>query len=262
VAEGERQQEPVQLVAPGTPGAVECAAAGCGNWFVKNSGRHIYCKAPNCTYRRGAPAQVELREPEGAAAELLRRLQEDEGSGQVGPEAVGPRLRAISEAQRVRDPQALFGAYLDAAAALVNCADLVRAGSLPMVREQPPRAPVGGAPPVGLVQAALRSHLRTVTLAQRRVEAVWAVIGARDAVAAAEAGLAVLVGVEGSVAADELLRQRRREQDSAERALTAVEAAWEERLVSVEELKQAASPGHAAVQRGGGANGTRGRAAA
>ena len=88
-------------------------------------------------------------------------------------------------------------------------------------------------------------------LAERRVEAIWAMLQARDALAEAQGGVAATVGTEASVAADENLIRRRSEYERAERALQSVEAAWAERLVVARELEQA-----------GGANGTRGRTAA
>jgi hypothetical protein len=258
------RESPPDLVEPGTPGAVECQAPGCSNWFVKRSGRHIYCKAPSCTYKRGAPPEQELVAPVGAAEELLRRLQDPEGGGEVGPEVVGPRLRMVSEAQRRGDKDATYGALLDAAVALVAWADRVRSGTMPaaVARERPlGMPPKPGGQPVGLVQAALSSHRRTVTLGERRVEAIWSLLAARDALAQAEAGAAATVGTEASVAADENVLRRRSEYERAERALASLEAAWAERLVAVRELEQAGGVKQEPVQRGG-ANGTRGRAAA
>jgi hypothetical protein len=257
------RENPPELVEPGTPGAIECQAPGCSNWFVKRSGRHRFCKAESCTYRRGAPPEQELTEPEGAAAELLRRLQDPEGGGEVGPDVVAPRLRAVSEAQRRDDRDALYGSLLDAAVALTAWAERVRAGTMPKQAARPRNGAVmeraAGQQPVGLMRAVLSSHARTVTLAERRVEAVWALLGAREALEAAQAGADATVGTEASVGAAENLLQRRTAYERAERALQSVEAAWAERVVAVQELSHA---GEAPARNGGATNGAGRRQAA
>lgn len=257
-------ENPPELVESGTPGAVECQAPGCSNWFVKRSGRHIYCKAADCTYKRGAPPEQELIAPEGAAAELLKRLQDPEGGGEVGPDVVGPRLRAVSEAQRRGDAGSLYGALVDAAVGLVAWADRVKAGTMPKPVLRPPGMTVGmgeragGQQPVGLVRAVLSSHARTWTLAERRVEAIWTVLKAKEELDGAQAGVEATVGTEASMGAAENLIRRRSEYERAERALQSVEAAWAERRVSVQELAQAGqTPG-----RNGGATDGAGRRAA
>lgn len=258
---GEEQGE-ARLVAPGTPGAIECKAPGCGNWFVKRSGRHIYCKAPNCTYRRGAPPAQELGEPEGAAAELLRRLQDPEGGGDVGLEMLGPRLRAFSEAQRSGDREAIYGAALDAGQVFVAYADRVKAGT---IAPTPPTR-VGATPsamrqqPVGLVHAALASHARTVMLSERRADAIWSLMRARDALTSAQDGVSHTIGTEQSVEAEAICRQRQQEYDRAERTLQSVEAAWQERRQTLTEL-EAAGASVGAPTRNGGANVRRAAAA-
>jgi hypothetical protein len=244
---------PVELVEPGTPGAIECQATGCSNWFVKRSGRHIYCKAPNCTYKRTtSPPPRELEEPEGAAAEVLRRLQDPEGGGDVSPELLGQRVREVLLAQRAKDADAMFGALIDAAVTFTRSADRVRDGSWPMQSARGAAPVAAQQAQVGIAGAALASHARTITLAERRVEAVWTMLAARDALAEAEQGLAATIGTEQSVVAEAQCRERRIAYERAERALQSVEAAWAERLESVRELVTATQ---------GGANG-RGRAAA
>lgn len=242
--------EPAELVAPGTEGAVECAAAGCSNWFVKRSGRHRFCKSAGCTYRRGAPPELELALPVGAAAELLLRLQDPEGGGEVGPEVVGPRLRRVTEAQRAGDDRALYGALLDAAVGLVAWAARVKDGTMPKARQLPPGAPSRPVPAqVGLVSAVIASHRRTLALGDARVDAIWQMMAAREKAKNAEAGVQATIGTEASAAAQEnaiLLRERAR---AAERALQSVEAAWAERQHVAAELEAAGGPAN------GGANG-------
>lgn len=253
----ERNERPAELVEPGTEGSVQCQSPGCGNWFVKRSGRHIYCKAANCTYKRGTLTELELEPPVGAALELLRRLQEPEGGGDVGPEVVGPRLRSVTEAQRRGDTESLYGSLLDAAVALVAWADRVRSGTMP---ERPPAVAgpsrPAGAAPAGLVQAVLSSHRRTVMLADTRVAALWAMLSAKEAMEQAAAGAVATVGTADSVSAQEQAILRRIEFERAERALQSVEAAWSERKVAATELEAAGGPA-----RNGGANGNGRRAA-
>jgi hypothetical protein len=255
-------ENPPELVEPGTEGAVECQAPGCSNWFVRRSGRHRFCKTESCTYRRGTPPEQELTVPEGAAAELLLRLQDPEGGGEVGPDVVGPRLRAISEAQRRGDSDALYGGLLDAAVALVAWAERVKAGTMPRLAPRANGGGVGergpGQQPVGLVRAVLASHARTLTLAERRVDAIWGALKSKEALDAALAGHEATLGTAESVGAAENVIRRRSEYERAERALQSVEAAWAERRMAVQELEQAGeTPG-----RNGGANGAGRRAAA
>lgn len=251
-AMAERNEQPAQLVDAGTKDAVQCQAPGCTNWFVKRSGRHIYCKASDCTYKRGTPIEQELLPPEGAALELLRRLQDPEGGGEVGPEVISPRLRAVSEAQRRGDTDALFGSLVDTAVGCVAWADRVRSGTMPERQLPVAAARQAGPAPAGLVQAVLASHRRTVLLADRRVELLWGMLAAKEAMEAAEAGAAATQGTLASPGAQEQAILRRSEFERAERALQAVESAWSERKVVAAELESAGGPA-----TNGGANGRR-----
>lgn len=248
--------EPVKgAVPPGTEGAVQCKAPGCENWFVKASGRHAYCKLANCTYRRGAVPEQELTVPTGAAAELLLRLQDPEGGGEVGPEVLPTRLRAVGEAQRSGDQEALYGALVDAGVVIVRYADRVRLGTLPPRTARQPSAPSSQSTPVGLVHAALASHARTVTLAERRYEAVWTLFSAREQLHNAERGEQQTRGTEQSIEADGLLQEARQALKRAEMALAALDAAWGERREALGELERAGASVGAPVGRGGATNG-------
>jgi hypothetical protein len=124
----------------------------------------------------------------------------------------------------------------------------VQTGSLPVRFAAPTngangaavaRQPQRSGQPVGLVHAALASHQRTVTLAERRVEALWAMLRAREAYEQALRGVEQTLGTQGSLDADEQARERLVEFQEAERALQAVEAAWAERLQALRELESA-----------------------
>lgn len=244
------ETQAAELVAPGTEGAIECQAEGCSNWFVKRSGRHIYCKAEGCTYKRTtSPPAVRLDKPTGAAEEILRRLQDPDGAGDVSHELLGARLREVSKAERAGDQDALFGALVDCAAMLGRWAERVRSGKmLPRRREN--GAPAVSAPgQSGLIAAVLSSHARTVTLANRRTEAVWQLMKARDAMSEARQGVASTMGTEQSVIAETQLAARRQDYERAERTLQSLEAAWAERQTAAAELMTAGRPVN------GGANG-------
>jgi hypothetical protein len=228
---------------PPEPGMVQCKAPGCGQWFRKQSGRHIYCKQEGCTYRRGNVEQ-ELVEPEGAAAEVLRRLQDPEGGGEVSQELIGSRIRSVGEAQRAGDRAATYGALIDAAVVFVRWADRVQDESVPVkMAPQPGASPTRArerqGQPVGLVHAALASHNRTVKLAQRRVDSLWAMLAARERYEQALRGVEQTAGSADSVGAEELCQAARAAYTRTEAALQAVEAAWAERLEVLRELESA-----------------------
>lgn len=246
------ETQAAELVAPGTEGAIECQAEGCSNWFVKRSGRHIYCKAEGCTYKRTtSPPAVRLDKPTGAAEEILRRLQDPDGAGDVSHELLGARLREVSKAERAGDQDALFGALVDSAAMLGRWAERVRSGEmLPRRRENGSSAPAPSQS--GLVAAVLSSHARTVMLANRRTEAVWSLLKCRDALAEAQQGVASTMGTEQSVIAEAQMAERRREYERAERTLQSLEAAWAERQQAAAELVSAGRP---TLTVNGGANG-------
>jgi hypothetical protein len=109
---------------------------------------------------------------------------------------------------------------------------------------------------VGLVHAALASHARTVTLADRRHEAVWGLLSARDARESAQDGVRQSIGTEQSVEAEAILRDRQQAYERAERALESLEAAWAERKQSLHELEAAGASVGVPAPRGG-ANGGR-----
>jgi hypothetical protein len=229
---------------------VRCQAPGCGQWFHKNSNRHIYCKKPGCTFRRNDPPSAEVQQPRGASLELLRRLQDPEGGGEVSLELFPARVRAVGDAQRRGDGKLLYGALLDAAVVLVAAAERVRRGdSVQLV--SPQRA--GSASTLGLSQAVWQAFGRMVVLAERRVEAVWELVSAREAAANARAGVEQTKGTQQSVEAEELARERRAVLAAAERTLQSVEAAWAERKVATAELQRAAAPPNG----NGGARGVR-----
>lgn len=242
--------EGVELVEPNTPGAVVCKAPGCGNWFVKNSGRHLYCKAESCTYRRGAPPPAELVAPEGAAVELLRRLQEGD-EAEVGPASLMARFRSIGVALRARDSLALYGALIDLAAAAVWWAERAKRGELPTAQAatdvQPP--PSGTRAAGGLVQAIIASHVRTYELGQRRTDLFWKLMAAQEQLRSSEVAMAQTQGRPDEEAARAANRAARAEVDRIERALTSVEAAWTERGHAVQELKSAAASTAPGVNR-------------
>lgn len=247
---------------PPEPGMVQCQAPGCLQWFHKSSNRHIYCKKPGCTFTRGMRRERDAVVPEGAALELVQRLTDPEG-GPVGQEAVADRLRAVAAAQRAGDGESLYGALVDTAGAFVSWADTVRTRmqngqALPARVPQRTTTTAGG---VGLVHATLASHQRTVSLAERRVEAVWGMLSARDALQAAEAGLAQTAGTQQSVEAETLRLRAVAAYERADRALQVIEAAWAERMESVRELAGAGASVGAPVDTNGGANGQRARAA-
>jgi hypothetical protein len=231
------------IVEPGTPGAVQCRAFGCHNWFVKQSGRHIYCKGPGCTFKRGAPPAFELEPPEGAAQELLRRLQEME-EPESGPSMYVARNRAIQEALRAADPQAVWGALIDSAAVLVVWADRVANGELEATMpKQPPRVPgpqQGQQRPIGLVHAVLSSHKRTYALGERRVELVYELAGAREHLRSAQLAVEQTQGSPAEEDARVACVEVQTKVDAVERALQSVEAAWQERGASMEQLESAA----------------------
>lgn len=241
-----------ELVGKGTPGARQCKAAGCVNWFMKRSGRHMYCGAPDCPYKRGTSPPVEFEPPTGAAAEVLLRLMEADGGARVGPESIGPRLTATIEAQRRNDRDAFVGALVDVAVALIAMADRTIATKqiTPFPLGAPKmKGPVStGARGGGLVGAVLASHARTVVLAERRAEAIWRLLSVRDGLAEAEASMAALAGSVDSRKAQEELLGRRAEYVTANAMLQGLEAAWNERLQTLREMELAG-------QINGGANG-------
>jgi hypothetical protein len=230
---------------------VRCQAPGCGQWFRKNSNRHIYCKLPGCTFRRNDPPSVEVQQPEGASEELLRRLQDPEGGGAVSGELFPARLRAVGDAQRRGDSELLYGALLDAAVVLVAAAERARRGQpVQLLQAQRTAPPVA---PQGLSQAVWQAFGRMVVLAERRVDAVWELVSAREAFAGARAGVEQTKGTQQSVEAEALAQDRRAALAAAERALQTLEAAWAERKVAVTELQRAAVPSNG----NGGARGVR-----
>jgi hypothetical protein len=235
-------------VGPDTPGAVQCKAPGCDEWFIRASGRHAYCKKPTCTYKRGAPPQAELSmPPEGSAAlELLRRLQEREAEeGEVGPSMLVSRVQAVQGALRAADAPALAGALIDVAAVCTAWAERARRGEMP-TQSAPtvPGAPVraegrGGSQPVGMVHAVLASHQRTYVLGERMVESVWTLIEAQQNLASAEHGLKQMEGGPNEEATRAHLRAARQRAEVAERAVQSLKAAWAERGETLKQLAEA-----------------------
>jgi hypothetical protein len=227
---------------PPEPGMVQCKSPGCYNWFRKQSGRHIYCKLPDCTYKRGAPPVMDLRPPEGAAEELLRRLQEAE-EPEAGPMLYVERSRAIQAALRAGDPRATWGALIDGGVVLVAWADRVANGELPA--QLPQRSPQAAAEasaqrsPLGLAQVAVASHHRTYVLGERRVEAVYALSEAMKQVASAQFACQQTQGSQAEHDARAALRAAERVQQQAERALQSIEAAWAERGETLNQLTAA-----------------------
>jgi hypothetical protein len=222
-------------------GMVECKAPGCDNWFHKNSGRHVYCKADDCTYRRGAPPAPELVSPEGAAEELLRRLQESD-EAEVGPSQFADRVRAVQAALRAADPEALFGALIDVSAAGIWWADRAKRGELPKPSRRAPAemAPAGRS---GLVAVVIASHQRTYALGDQRVSLLWELIDAREHLASTELAMEQTRGAVHEADTREALRAARARVESAERAFQSVEAAWRERGAMQGELQRAAAAG-------------------
>lgn len=234
--------EAVQLVEAGTEGAVECRAPGCPNWFVKRSGRHVYCKAPNCTYRRGAPPAAELVSPEGAAEEMLRRLQESE-EAEPGPALVVERVRALHAALQAKDADAVFGACVDGAVVLIAMGDRARRGELPADGRLPPRPQAHSTTqrPVGLVMAVVSSHKRTFALGDQRVELIYSLHAAQRHLESTELALAQTQGSPAEEDAREANRGAHTQLDAIERALQSIEAAWRERREVLGELDHAAT---------------------
>jgi hypothetical protein len=245
------------------PGAIKCKSPGCPNWFMRAGNRHRYCKAENCTYRRGAALAREVQEAGGASLELLLRLQ-DEESGEVGPDLLGARRVAVQEALRAGDLQALFGALVDEATACVWFADRAAAGKLPRRLQIAGPPPFAGmqAPaqrPVGLAQAVLSSHKRTFYLAEKRCELLWRMLDARDEQTAAEVGVAATAGGIQEPEAQENLELKRVAYAQAEAAYTAIEMAWRERAIALRDLSGAVES--AAGPSGPGPSGPRALAA-
>lgn len=222
------------------PGMVECKAPGCDNWFEKNSGRHVYCKAPDCTYRRGAPPAAEIVSPEGAAEELLRRLQEVD-EAEVGPTLLVDRVRAAQAALRAADSQSLFGALVDVAAASIWWADRAKRGDVlrPSSRRREER--VTAPPRGGLVAVLISTLTRTYALGDQRVNLLWDLIDARAHLASTEVALEQTKGSTQEPDAREAYRAARARNEAAERAIQSVEAAWRERGAVHVELQRAAA---------------------
>jgi hypothetical protein len=227
-------------------GATKCQAPGCPNWFIKAGNRHRYCKGPNCTYRRGAPTPREVEAPEGAAQELLLRLQ-DEDSGEVGPQMLAHRRKAVQDALRAGDKQALTGALIDEATCCIWFADRTAINGLPQqAAPVVPGAPVStqhipSTKPVGLVQAVIASHRRTFDLAEHRMNAMWKMLQAREQLASAELGVEQMAGGPKEAEAREVRDASKAEFDAAERAYEAVESAWRERTITIRDLTVAAA---------------------
>lgn len=235
----ETSLDQTELVPPGTEGATECGAPGCSNWFVRRSGRHRYCKAPDCTYKRGAPPARELEEADGAAAEVLRRLQEDE-EAEVGPALLVSRFKALQTGLRAADHRAVYGALIDVSTAAIWWADRVARGELPRSPVKAVSAVNGSAPPIGLARAAVASHHRTYALGNTRVDLIYELFGAREALVSTELALEQTQGSPQEEAARVANRDARERLEAAERALQSVEAAWRERAHVLTELGSAA----------------------
>jgi hypothetical protein len=126
----------------------------------------------------------------------------------------------------------------------VRWADRVQDESVPVkMAPQPGASPTRArerqGQPVGLVHAALASHNRTVKLAQRRVDSLWAMLAARERYEQALRGVEQTAGSADSVGAEELCQAARAAYTRTEAALQAVEAAWAERLEVLRELESA-----------------------
>jgi hypothetical protein len=231
-----------ELVEPGTPGAIECRAPGCTNWFVKRSGRHQYCKSADCTYRRGAPPAAELVSPAGAAEEVLRRLQESE-EAEVGPALIAERVRALGESLQARDADAVYGASVDLSCASIWLAERAKRGELPAGPLSPPSPRTGASSqrPVGLVHAVVASHHRTYALGDQRVELIYKLHEQHAHLESTEKALDQTQGSPAEVEAREANRAARAQLEATERALQSIESAWRERGHSLRELAGAAA---------------------
>lgn len=230
------------------PGAVKCAARGCENYFLRAGNRHRYCKAPNCTYKRGAPTPLTLdgKPLSVATSEVLLRLQ-DEDDGEVGPEMLARRRAKVVEAMRERDLHALSGALIDEATACIWWADRAEKGQVPRRSETPPvpgtterAASAPGGRPVGLMQAVIASHQRTYDLAEHRHGLLWELLKARDELGSAEYGVKQMAGSPQEEDAQVVLAEKREAYVLAERAMEAAESAWRERSLTLRELTRAA----------------------
>ncbi len=218
-------------------GSIKCQSPDCPNWFIKAGNRHRYCKAPNCTYRKGMPAPQEQRPLSAGTQELLLRLQ-DEELAEVGPEMLVQRRKAVAIALRQRDREALSGALLDEATCCVWFADRVGAGEMPQVTLA--NSTPQNSRPAGLVSVVLASHRRTFELAEHRMKLLWAMMAAREALASAERGVDQTAGSEKEADAQVVFGQKRAEFDQAQTAYEAGEAAWRERALSMRDLSAAA----------------------
>jgi len=250
-----------EVVVSGGGRMVRCAAPGCGREFKKRSGRHIYCKGPGCTYRRGAPAEPELV-AEGAAAEVLRRLHDAE-QPEVGPSLFSERVKAVAPAIKARDALAASGALVDLAVASVWWADQIAEVGIAeaLAQRAQQQAPQGSGRAVGLVHAVMSSHMRTHALAERRVEAIYAMLRAKELMDSAAYGVQQTSGGLGEETAREAHGQARKSYEAAERALQSIEAAWQERTAAVRELSASAATLVEAQPRNGGTGARAGAAA-
>lgn len=226
-------------------GTVRCMSPGCPNWFVRIGNRHRYCKAPNCTYKRGAKPAYELQTPEGAALELMLRLQEvEEESSEVGPTLLSHRRKKVVEAMRAGDRRALIGTLVDEAAVCIWWADRVSRnvpGQQSTKEAEAEWRTPGPARAVGLTAAVISSHVRTYDLAEHRHKRLWELWHAQRELTAAERGVELTAGSPKEQDAQVNLSEKRSTFDAAEAVYTAAEAAWRERGHALKDLTLAGS---------------------